>query len=157
MSRWRVKVLFDGACPLCRREAGLWRRLDGGRGRIALEDISAPDFDPSRYGLTRDEVLNEIHGILPSGEVVRGMETIRRAYQALGLGWLTAPTAWPGLKPVFDSGYHWFSRNRLRVTGRVLACDENCRVDHWAQPQRSNMRLKKKLRRRGPFCRRPVS
>lgn len=122
MSDWQIKVLVDGACPLCRREASLWRRLDRGRGRIALEDISSRAFDAERYGLTRAAVLAEIHGVLPSGELITGMEVFRRAYAAVGWGWLLAPTRWPGLRPMCDWGYRWFARNRLRLTGRGDAC-----------------------------------
>jgi len=126
MDTWRIKVLIDGACPLCEREAGLWRRLDRGRGRIALEDVSSADFDPAEYGLTHEQVMAQIHGILPSRTVVQGMDVFRRAYQAVGWGWLTAPTAWPVLRPLFDRAYQWFARNRLRITGRGLRCEETC-------------------------------
>lgn len=129
MNSWKIKVLIDGACPLCRREADVWRRLDRGRGRIALKDISRSDFDPSSYGLTRAEVMQQIHAILPSGEIIRGMEVIRRAYGAVGWGWLLAPTGWPGLRRVADAAYRWFARNRLRITRRADACDESCAVD----------------------------
>ena len=74
MDTWRIKVLIDGACPLCQREADLWRRLDRGRGRIALEDVSSADFDPAEYGLTHEQVMTQIHGILPSRTVVQGMD-----------------------------------------------------------------------------------
>ena len=74
MDTWRIKVLIDGACPLCKREAGLWRRLDRGRGRIALEDVSSADFDPAEYGLTREQVVAQIHGILPSRTVIQGTD-----------------------------------------------------------------------------------
>jgi predicted DCC family thiol-disulfide oxidoreductase YuxK len=40
-----VKVWFDGACPLCRREIALMRRLDR-RGAIAFVDV-AQGPDPS--------------------------------------------------------------------------------------------------------------
>ncbi|MFN9497864.1 MAG: thiol-disulfide oxidoreductase DCC family protein [Erythrobacteraceae bacterium] len=40
-----VKVWFDGACPLCRREIALMRRLDR-RGAIAFVDV-AQGADPS--------------------------------------------------------------------------------------------------------------
>ena len=40
-----VKVWFDGACPLCRREIALMRRLDR-RGAIAFIDV-AQGADPS--------------------------------------------------------------------------------------------------------------
>ena len=126
MGTWRLTVLIDGACPLCRREAALWRWLDRGHGRILLEDINSADFDPSQYGLTREQVMEQIHGILPSRAVVRGMDVFRRAYQAVGWGWLAAPTAWPVLRPLFDRAYQWFARNRLRITGRGLTCEERC-------------------------------
>ena len=48
MAAWRFKVLFDGACPLCRLEVRWLGYLDRS-GRLALEDIAAPDFDPGQY------------------------------------------------------------------------------------------------------------
>jgi len=74
--------------------------------------------NPAEYGLTYEQAMEQIHGVLPSGAVVRGMEVFRRAYAAVGWGWLLAPTAWPLLRPLFDRGYQWFARNRLRLTGR---------------------------------------
>lgn len=126
MDQRRIRVLIDGACPLCCREANIWRRLDRGRGRIVLEDISASDFDPARYGLTSEQAMGQIHGVLPSGVVIRGMDVFRQAYNALGWGWLVRPTAWPILKPLFDRAYRWFAQNRLRLTGRGVVCQEAC-------------------------------
>ena len=126
MNTWRIKVLFDGARPLCRREAAIWQRLDGGRGRVALVDIASVDFQAAECGISHAQAMAEIHGILPSGAVVRGMEVFRRAYAAVGLGCVLAPTAWPLLRPLFDRGYRWFARNRLRLTGREGACGDHC-------------------------------
>ena len=126
MDQRRIRVLIDGACPLCCREANIWRRLDRGRGRIVLEDISASDFDPARYGLTSEQAMGQIHGVLPSGVVIRGMDVFRQAYGAVGWGWLVRPTAWPVLRPLFDRAYRWFARNRLRLTGRGAVCQEAC-------------------------------
>jgi predicted DCC family thiol-disulfide oxidoreductase YuxK len=120
---WQIKVLHDGECPLCAREVRLLRRLDRGRGGIRFEDIAAPDFDPSAYGLDARRVMARIHGVLPDGTVVEGMDVFRRAYAAVGLGWLLAPTRWPGLRRLADAGYRVFARNRLRWTGRADACD----------------------------------
>lgn len=118
-----LTLLIDEACPLCRHEAKWLRKLDRGRGRLAFEDISAAAFEPQQYGLKHEEVMGQIHGILPDGRVVRGLEVFRRAYAALGLGWLLAPTSWPILRPIADAGYRWFARNRLRLTGRSGRCD----------------------------------
>ncbi len=49
---WEFKLLYDGDCPFCRREAEWLRRRDRA-GRLALENISAPGFDPTRFGLTQ--------------------------------------------------------------------------------------------------------
>lgn len=126
---WDFRVLYDGACPLCAREVDMLRRRDAGRGRLDLEDIAAPGFDPARYGTTLHDLMARIHGVLPDGTLVEGVEVFRRAYAAVGLGWLVAPTRWPLLRPLFDAGYRWFARNRLRLTGRREACTtDRCAV-----------------------------
>ena len=123
---WSVRVLFDGECPLCAREIAALRRLDRGRGRIAFEDIAAPGFDPGRYGLDHAAVMARIHGVLPDGTVIEGVEVFRRLYAAVGLGWLVAPTRWPLLRPLCDAAYRWFAGNRLRLTGRPACESGHC-------------------------------
>jgi predicted DCC family thiol-disulfide oxidoreductase YuxK len=119
--RWELKLLYDGDCPLCSREVAFLRRRDR-RLAIIFEDIAAPDFDATRYGLDRERVMARIHGVLPDGRVLEGMEVFRRAYAAVGLGWLLAPSRWPGLGRLFDAAYRVFARNRLRWTGRDPRC-----------------------------------
>jgi predicted DCC family thiol-disulfide oxidoreductase YuxK len=117
-----ITFLHDGDCPLCAREVAMLQRLDKGRGRLAFDDIAAPGFDASRYGRTQPELMARIHGVLPDGRVIEGVEVFRRAYAAVGLGWLVAPTRWPLLRPLTDAAYRWFARNRLRLTGRNETC-----------------------------------
>jgi len=96
--------------------------------------FTTPDgrvLDLRRYDsiLVEDVQLGQIHGLLPDGTLVKGLEVFRQAYDAVGLGWLLAPTRWPILRWVSDAGYAWFARNRLRLTGRSGACDSGrCRV-----------------------------
>lgn len=118
VSAERIQLLYDGACPICRREAAWLRRADR-RGRLQLVDISASDFDPARFGLSRNAVEGALHAVGPNGQIVRGMDAVRAAYRAVGWGWLAAPTGWPILRPVFDRLYRAFARNRLRI-GRWL-------------------------------------
>jgi predicted DCC family thiol-disulfide oxidoreductase YuxK/ligand-binding SRPBCC domain-containing protein len=115
---WEIKLLYDGACPFCRREMHWLKRRDR-NDAILLEDISNPDFDPGRYGLTREVVDGKIHALLPDGRTVTGMDVFRRLYASVGLGWLMAPTGWPLLRPVFDAGYRLFARYRHRLGGRT--------------------------------------
>jgi predicted DCC family thiol-disulfide oxidoreductase YuxK len=110
----RIKLLYDGECPFCRREAQWLKRRDRA-DRLVLEDILALGFDPSRYGLTRQEVTAVLHGVLPDGRVVHGVEAVRQAYQAVGLGWLVAPTRLPGIRGLLDRMYGAFARNRVAL------------------------------------------
>ncbi len=118
MSRdFDIEVFFDGGCPLCRREINLLRRWDR-RQRIRFTDIDAEAFDPAAVGKSRDELMAEIHGRLPDGSVISGVEVFRRLYSAVGFRWLVAPTRLPGISWLFDFGYRVFARNRLKLTGR---------------------------------------
>jgi len=121
------EVFFDGDCPLCVKEIRMLRALDRKRGRILFTDISASDFDAeATTGLSYDQLMAEIYGRMPSGELVTGMEVFRQLYGAVGLGFLFAPTKWPILRPAFDAIYSAFARNRLKLTGRCEG--ESCSV-----------------------------
>lgn len=125
-SSWRIRVFFDADCPLCSREIEAIRRLDRGRGRVDLVDLSAASFDASAYGLEQAAIEARIHGTLPDGGVVEGVDVFVHIYTALGMGWLVAPARWPGLRTLLDLAYLWFARNRLRLTGRAPAvCEPN--------------------------------
>lgn len=120
-SAWEIRVLYDGGCPLCMREIRALRRLDRGRGRISFEDIAGEGFDPAPYGLGYETLMSRIHGVLPDGTLIEGVEVFRRLYTAVGLGWLVAPTRWPGLRTLSEAAYRAFARNRLWLTGREQA------------------------------------
>jgi predicted DCC family thiol-disulfide oxidoreductase YuxK len=125
-----VEVFFDGACPLCRREIGMLRRLDR-RERIRFTDIAAAGFDPAGVGRTQDALMAEIHGRLPDGTLIRGVEVFRRLYAAVGFGPLVWLTRLPGLSQLLDVGYTLFARHRLKLTGRCTA--ETCAIESPAQ------------------------
>lgn len=114
MNSWRFKLLYDGDCPLCRREARFLRKRDH-HGALAFEDIAAPGFDPAAYHTTREELMGVIHGVFPDGRMVKKVAVFREAYRAIGWGWLLAPTGWPGLRRLADGGYESFARNRLGI------------------------------------------
>ena len=114
MNPWRFKLLYDGECPLCQREARFLQKRNR-HGWLAFEDIAAPGFDPAVYHKTREELMGVIHGVFPDGRIVKKVEVFREAYRAIGLGWLLAPTGWPGLRWLADGGYEWFARHRLAI------------------------------------------
>ena len=119
---WTFEVFYDGDCPLCMREIRMLERMDRKRGRIRFTDIADGAFDAeSETGRSLGQLMAEIHGRLPDGTLVTGVEVFRQLYGAVGLGWLLAPTRWPGLRWMSDGAYTVFAKNRLRLTGR---CEE---------------------------------
>lgn len=125
MPDFDIEVFYDGNCPICRREIAFLRRLDR-RRRIRFTDI-APWAPSATVGdVTRTDLMAEIHGRLPDGRWIKGVEVFRRLYAAVGLGPLIAVTRWSGIEQVLDAAYAAFARRRLRWTNR---CDEDCRLE----------------------------
>jgi predicted DCC family thiol-disulfide oxidoreductase YuxK len=89
-----LTLLYDGTCPLCNLEMDNLKARNTA-GLLKFVDISAPLFDPAPYGATLAEMNGLIHAVLPDGCLVIGVEVFRMAYNAVGLGHLTAPTGWP--------------------------------------------------------------
>jgi predicted DCC family thiol-disulfide oxidoreductase YuxK len=123
-NEFTIEMFFDGDCPLCMRETRFLQKFDRGQ-RIRFTDIADPEFDPSSVGKTQGDLMAEIHGRLPDGSWVTGVEVFRRLYASIGLGPLVLLTRLPLIKQLMNVGYRWFARNRLRLTGR---CDGTCSV-----------------------------
>ena len=117
---WEVQVFYDGACPLCAREIRLLRWLDHKR-RVWFTDIEGAEFDAEAWGSTQRALMDRIHGRLPDGRWIEGVEVFRRIYGAVGLRLLAWAMGLPGIAGMLDWSYRIFARNRLRWTGR---CDE---------------------------------
>jgi predicted DCC family thiol-disulfide oxidoreductase YuxK len=133
-----LTLLYDGACPLCRREVTFLERRDrlenGPSPHLAFVDVDAPDYDPADHGgISYREAMGCIHALEPDGTVLRDVAVFRRAYALIGLGWIYAPTGWPVLGPIADGLYRLWARWRLAFTGRppldALCRDrETCRM-----------------------------
>jgi predicted DCC family thiol-disulfide oxidoreductase YuxK len=115
---WTVEIFFDGECPLCMREVKVLQRMDR-KQRVRFTDIAAKSFTPP-VGLDMAALMARIHGRLPDGTILEGVEVFRRVYEAVGLAWLARVSRWPGISALTEAGYALFAKNRLRLTGR---CD----------------------------------
>jgi predicted DCC family thiol-disulfide oxidoreductase YuxK len=127
-----IEVFFDGDCPLCRREIGMLRRRDR-QERIRFTDIAAPGFDARALGTDQATLMGRIHGRLPDGSWIDGVEVFRRLYAAVGLGWLVSLTRLPVLSRLTEVAYELFARHRLRLTGR---CPDggSCDLEQQSRP-----------------------
>lgn len=143
-----LTLLYDAACPVCALEMDHLRARNG-EGRLAFVDIAQPGFDPAPYGATLAAMDAEIHGVWADGAPVRGLEALRLAYAAVGLGWVLRPTGLAPLRPLFDAGYRLFARHR-RPISRAAAPLINALRRHRARQVAARM-----ARCRGGLCTRP--
>ena len=104
----RVTVWYDGACPLCRREIGLMRRLDR-RGAIRFVDVATPGAD---CPLDRAELLARFHA-QEGGRLLSGAAAFAAMWRAVPLMRpLGVLAGLPGLNRLFETAYRGFLRLR---------------------------------------------
>ena len=119
------EVFYDGDCPLCMREINMIRRKDK-ESKILFSDIAAQGFNPSKFGLAQGELMDRIHGRMPDGKIVSGVEVFRQLYTAIGFRKTVKLTRLPLISHLLDLAYIVFAKNRLRFTGRCK--DDVCAV-----------------------------
>ena len=106
-----LTVLYDGACPLCRREIGLYRGLRS-RTPLCFADVNdaALTLPP---GTTREQLLARFHVRGSDGRLLSGAPAFLALWAALP-GWRWA--AWAGRLPgavwAMERGYRFFLRGR---------------------------------------------
>ena len=116
---WKIKLLYDGECPLCLREVNFLQKRDAGRGLIAFVDIADDHYSPEENGnISFETAMGRIHAILPDGTSIKNLEVFRRVYDILGLGWIYAITRLPIIGSLADKLYGFWADWRLKLTGR---------------------------------------
>ncbi|KAK9117046.1 hypothetical protein Sjap_015993 [Stephania japonica] len=116
---WRIKMLYDGDCPLCMREVNMLRERNKLYGAIKFVDISSDEYSPEEnQGLDYETVMGRIHAILSDGTVVTDVEAFRRLYEEVGLGWVYAVTKYEPIATIVDAVYALWAKYRLQITGR---------------------------------------
>jgi len=150
--RWRINLLYDGDCHVCRMQVEfLTKRMDENpeyAGLIRLTNLADPDYDPEACGgVAFEDGMRHIHAVTRDGEVVTGVEVFRHVYRAVGMEWVYSLTSIPFLGPGFDWLYDRWAENRLLLTGRAdvleqvhehqkkieelsqMECDTACAID----------------------------
>jgi len=116
---WQIKLLYDGACPLCLREVNFLKKRDGDRGLVLFVDIAEVDYDPAAHcGIDFETAMGRIHAIQPDGTILQNVAVFRRVYEILGMGWIYAATRLPVIGTAVDWLYGLWADQRLALTGR---------------------------------------
>ena len=113
-----LTVLYDGACPLCRREIGVYRGLQPLHpdSPVCFADVSDAAFSlPSALppGTTREQLLARFHVRGRDGVLLSGAQAFLALWAALpGWRWLALAGRLPGAAWVMERGYRLFLRWR---------------------------------------------
>jgi predicted DCC family thiol-disulfide oxidoreductase YuxK len=120
-----LTVFYDGACPLCRREIG-WYRRRRNDGCIDWLDVSQCGDDVLPIGFNREILLARFHVALPDGRVVSGPPAFAALWLRYpGLRWAGWLTRIPPLPLLLELVYRLFLRFRPRLQ-RLAGCREAC-------------------------------
>ena len=116
---WKIKLLYDGECPLCLREVNFLQKRDAGRGLVAFVDIADENYNPEENGgISFAAAMGRIHAVLADGTILQNVEVFRQVYDILGIGWIYAATKWPVIGFLVDIIYEIWASWRLTLTGR---------------------------------------
>ena len=106
-----LTVLYDGACPLCRREIGIYRGLQPNTP-VCFADVSDTAL-PLPPGTTREQLLARFHVRGRDGALLSGAQAFLALWAALpGWRWLARVGRLPGAAWVMERSYRLFLRWR---------------------------------------------
>jgi len=109
-----LTVLYDGACPLCRREIDIYRGLQPlqADSMVCFADVSDATL-PLPPGTTREQLLARFHVRGRDGELRSGAQAFLALWAELpGWRWLAWAGRAPGAAWLMERTYRLFLRGR---------------------------------------------
>lgn len=119
----QLTVLFDGACPLCRREIGVYQGLCplDPATKLAFADVSLAQT-PLPPGGDRAAYLKRFHVQLGDGSVRSGAAAFVAIWSVLpGWRWLARAASLPGATALMELAYRAFLTVRPQMQGIAKA------------------------------------
>jgi predicted DCC family thiol-disulfide oxidoreductase YuxK len=111
-------VYFDGACPLCSREIGAYRRLEGAADICWVDVHGATEAGPA-VDLSREQALARFHVRAADGTLVSGGAAFVLLWRQLpSLNWLAVIASHPPVSWCVEPAYRLFLRLRPWLTRR---------------------------------------
>jgi predicted DCC family thiol-disulfide oxidoreductase YuxK len=150
----RLKVFYDGQCPLCWRTVLTLEHLDVRRGVVFLDLQTHASQEAKLAEIEEAKLLKDLYAVDAQGVRYCGLETYLKILETMGY---PKPIAWllrlPGIYPLASRLYRHIADNRQR-----LSCDASCALqvppklslqDAWEEwlgsPRRRAWRLAKVL------------
>ena len=102
-----LTVLYDGACPLCRREIGIYRNVQSDTP-VCFADVSDAAV-PLPARATRQQLLARFHVQRHDGELLSGAQAFLALWSVLpGWRWLALAGRLPGAVWLMERAYRLF-------------------------------------------------
>jgi predicted DCC family thiol-disulfide oxidoreductase YuxK len=117
-----LKVLFDGNCPLCRKEIDLVQGLavKNPESKLCFIDISQPEGQSDSYEIDRDQLLARFHVEQMDGTRLDGAKAFVAMWDRLpGWKWLARISRIPGMLFVMELAYRGFLKIRPSIQSLV--------------------------------------
>jgi predicted DCC family thiol-disulfide oxidoreductase YuxK len=121
-------VIYNGACPICRREIDAYRRHCEADGvPLQFADLNATDLHA--FGIDDDAARRRLH-VIQDGRVVAGLPAFLILWRAMPrFRWLARTISLPVVRPVAVRVYDWvlapmlyaLDRRRRRIACRAAA------------------------------------
>ena len=113
-------LFYDASCPLCAAEITHLKKLDKHQ-KIAFENIHAPDFKEHFSQICYQEADRILHGQLPDGDVILGLDVTYLAWSLVGKRHWVAILRWPIVSVIAKGVYLIFARYRHRISALIIS------------------------------------
>lgn len=119
----KLNVIYNGACPICAREIGLYRRR-AERAGAAVQFTDLNDAELRQHGLDRDAAARALH-VVQGDRLLNGLAAFRALWAVTpGFRWLAWVSGLPVLRQMADALYQWllapmlYAMHRRRLARR---------------------------------------
>lgn len=114
-----LKLLYDGECPICKREVCILQKKDS-QTKIKFIDISSKEFSPfENNNIDYNTAMSQIHAIDGKGNLLVGISAFAAVYASCQLLVTSTLLRIPFIKRTLKPLYTLFAKKRLWLTGRM--------------------------------------
>jgi predicted DCC family thiol-disulfide oxidoreductase YuxK len=118
-SKTNLKLLYDGECPICKREICMLQKKES-QTKIKFIDISSKEFSSfENNNIDYNTAMSQIHAIDGRGNLLVGIPAFATVYARCQLLVISTLLRIPFIKKILKPLYTLFAKNRLWFTGRM--------------------------------------
>lgn len=110
-----LTVFYDAECPLCVSEIN-YLQANNHSNKVAFVDLNDEAFHHQYPQINPIRAQQVIHGQLPWGQIITGLDVTCMAWRLVGKGKFISILRWPIISFFADIGYRFFAANRHLIS-----------------------------------------